>query len=616
MAANVWTCSPFAALLLNMRNILWLFLLCLFVSCNKDGEIIDRNPLAPRIILDSETGIYTVKVGHELTLSPDIENSDNAIYIWYLDGEIVGRDKELTMKWDEEGEFFLTFCVRTPGGKAEEELKIEVLELTPPIISLIIPSQGLKVVSGKDYVLTPTIQHDDLENFKIEWLRDGEIVSTDKSYSFNETKLGTYPITIHASNIDGETNREIIVEVVETLPYKATFPTPSYFRTSTDRYTFIGRTVYLTPDLEYFDNPTFEWTVNNVVVACTSQTFKLTPTEAGTYEVAVTVREKEVSTQTLSENVTSFAPSITAKVTVLCVSGKEADILRPKNGNSSNFQNRVFEWTPAPGQFIGETGIGGMTGNETTLETANAWAQDRLAKKNFVSLGGFGGYIIVGFDHSIVKTSNDYDFAIEGNAFNSQNGGSNEPGIVWVMQDVNGNGLPDDEWYELRGSETGKEGTIQNYSVTYYKPSAPKMNVDWTDSEGESGHIDYLQQYHHQDYYYPAWVHSDSYTLRGTRLSAKNRQDPNTGYWANEAYDWGYADNMGSDRLKGNDSEDGSGQRNGFKIANAMYPDGTPVDLKYIDFIKVQVGVNAKSGWLGEISTEVFSFQDYSMQNK
>lgn len=73
---------------------------------------------------------------------------------------------------------------------------------------------------------------------------------------------------------------------------------------------------------------------------------------------------------------------------------------------------------------------------------------------------------------------------------------------------------------------------------------------------------------------------------------------------------------MGSDRLKGNDSEDGSGQRNGFKISNAIYPDGSPVDLKYVDFIKVQVGVNAKSGWLGEISTEVFGFQDYSMLNQ
>lgn len=51
-----------------------------------------------------------------------------------------------------------------------------------------------------------------------------------------------------------------------------------------------------------------------------------------------------------------------------------------------------------------------------------------------------------------------YDFAIEGNAFD----GSSEPGIVWVMQDVNGNGLPDDTWYQLKGSEYGKEETMRD----------------------------------------------------------------------------------------------------------------------------------------------------------
>lgn len=69
----------------------------------------------------------------------------------------------------------------------------------------------------------------------------------------------------------------------------------------------------------------------------------------------------------------------------------------------------------------------------------------------------FRGYIIVGFDHSIPNSGNQYDFCVQGNAFD----GSSEPGIVWVMQDINGNGLPDDEWYELKGSEAGKEETIQ-----------------------------------------------------------------------------------------------------------------------------------------------------------
>ena len=61
------------------------------------------------------------------------------------------------------------------------------------------------------------------------------------------------------------------------------------------------------------------------------------------------------------------------------------------------------------------------------------------------------------------------------------------------------------------------------------------------------------------------------------------------------------------------DNANAAANANHFKISNAIDANGNKVDLKYIDFIKVQVGVNAKSGWLGEVSTEVFGFFDYSM---
>ena len=185
-----------------------------------------------------------------------------------------------------------------------------------------------------------------------------------------------------------------------------------------------------------------------------------------------------------------------------------------------------------------------------------------------------------------------------------------EPGIVWVMQDINGNGLPDDEWYELKGSEAGKEETIQNFEVTYYRPEGKKMDVQWISSDGRNGWVDYLSAYHTQDYYYPAWISENSYTLTGTCLAARNTQDSQTGYWDNQSYDWGYVDNFGNDQIEGGSTVDGSGQRNGFKISNAIHADGTEANLQYIDFIKIQCGVLAKSGWLGEVSTEVFSFED------
>lgn len=47
-----------------------------------------------------------------------------------------------------------------------------------------------------------------------------------------------------------------------------------------------------------------------------------------------------------------------------------------------------------------------------------------------------------------------------------------------------------------------------------------------------------------------------------------------------------------------------------FQNSNAVDKNGQPANLKYIDFIRVQTGVNAKAGWLGENSTEVFGFTD------
>lgn len=268
--------------------------------------------------------------------------------------------------------------------------------------------------------------------------------------------------------------------------------------------------------------------------------------------------------------------------------------------------SKVFEYTPAPGQFIGDSKAG-FTGQEFTAADAVSYAKKRMAEEKYISLGGFGGYVVVGFDHSI-DNSVGYDIAIGGNAFN----GSSEPGIVWVMQDENGDGEPNDTWYELRGSESGSATTLHNYSITYYRPTAAGQPVKWSDSEGEEGEIDYLAAYHKQESYYPQWVKEDSYTLSGTCLAARNYDSSGNGtMWVQPAYDWGYADNFSDEdhTLEG-------GNMNLFDIANAIDSEGKAKELKYIDFVKVQSAVNAKSGWLGELSTEVTGFYDYRLMIK
>ncbi len=597
-----------------MKKLYTLFLITVFLAgCNKDGQVEIDQPMTPQITLDSEDGIYTVKVGRELTIAPTVQYAENALFSWTLDGKLLSTEPTLTHTWSEAAEVYVMFTVQNENGKAEEELKVVVLEMAPPVISLALPSKGLKVLQNTDYIFTPDIQNSDLEEFRCEWLREGEVVSESVTYTFNEAELGTYTVVCHASNIDGETTKEITLEVVDELPYEVFFHTQSIFRTSTDRYVYIGTPIFLEPQLSYFDNPQFVWSVDGETVPdAVARMFRYTPTEAGEHIVRVTVSEAKQQAKQLTRNIIRAETAFTAEVKVTCVDAAQEDRYRPATGDSSPLWNKVWEYTPAPGQFVGEMKTGGFDGTETTQEAAVAYAEGRLKEKIWVSLGAFGGYIVVGFDHSIPKRATaegEYDFTIQGNAFD----GSSEPGIVWVMQDINKNGEPDDEWYELRGSDTDKEGTIQNYAVTYYRPAGKQMDVQWTDSEGKSGCIDYLITYHQQDYYYPAWIKSDTYTLYGTRLAPNNVQDPATGYWDNQSYGWGYVDNFSETDNLGGDVVDGSGQTNGFRIANAMYRDGTPVDLQYVDFIKVQTGVQVKSGWLGEVSTEVFSFSDLSV---
>lgn len=578
---------------------LFLFVLSgiISVSCNKDDVITGedvRPGNAPEIIIDSETGVYTVKKGREITIAPVFRNIDGGSVSWIMDGETVCRTEVYKTSFAETGEYYVTIVAENPNGKTEEEIRIDVVELTPPAVELKIPAEVLKVLVNTDYNFDPVYQFDDIDGFSVEWILDGKKVGTEKKYTFRADRIGRQTLTLKASNDDGVTEKSIEIEVVEKMPYTVEFP-KSYFAAETNiRYTFAGRQVLLVPRLKYFNSPEFSWTVDGVPVGCTSEAFGFTPSSPGSYEIVLTVTES------------GTGDCVTAKVTVECVAATEQSRYRAAVSASSPTQSDVFEYTAAPGQFIGDKQD--FTEPVTTRSEAREWAIKRLENRKSVSLGSFGGYIIVGFDHSIPAGRGDYDFAIEGNAYDT----SNEPGIVWVMQDVNGNGLPDDEWYELRGSESAQPGTLHDYSVTYFRPTAPRQNLVWTDSEGNSGIIP-VNTSHTQDSYFPAWITEPNYTLYGTRLLPHNSFNQVTGQWSNTPYGWGYADNLGSDTL-GGDGTTGAGQRNGFRISNAVMADGTPVRLQYVDFIKVQCGVLAVSGAIGEVSTEVFGFEDLSVK--
>ena len=531
--------------------------------------------MPPTISFDNGTGIYEVKAGRTITLKPIVDNAIDPVYCWKTGDKVAGSDSTYDFTSETIGYHFLTFSVKAKNGDDEEELRVEVLELLPPKVSLLVEDGFIRAVAGRDLRIEPVVQFG--ENASYRWLLDGLEVCTDPVYVFNKTELRDYNLTLCVTNDDGETCIDATIRVSE----------PSVLNIAFDADTItvsLGHACYLFPNIQYATSVTsYQWTVDGTPQPdAAGATFSFTPAAIGHYAVTVTGNDGE--------------NTAIASVTVSCIAAG-GNYYRPKQPESSASATTVFEFLPAPGQFVNE----GYTAN--TMPEAIAYAQERLESGAYVSLGGFGGYIVVGFDHSVDdKTDGDgYDFAVRGNSFT----GSSEPGIVWVMQDENGDGQPNDTWYELRGCETGKTTTIQQYAVTYYKPAESRQNVLWSDNLGNTGTVD-INSYHQQDAYYPLWVATDSYTLRGTRLESRNIQiSVNPEYWLNQDYEWGYADNFGQDL-----NLHLTGGYTSFKIENAINPDGTSAALQYIDFVKVQVGVNGKSGWLGEISTEVLGVSE------
>ncbi|HKK63003.1 MAG TPA: T9SS type A sorting domain-containing protein [Bacteroidales bacterium] len=268
----------------------------------------------------------------------------------------------------------------------------------------------------------------------------------------------------------------------------------------------------------------------------------------------------------------------------------------------SPFIHKVHEYVPAPGQHINHTAgspaaartiVGGVDGN--------------------VSLGAFGGYIVFSFDGPVQNDPGNpfgVDFTIFGNPLPAWA----EHGIVSVMPDDNKNGLPDDTWYELAGSDYFFSYTRKQYEVTYNNPGGSEAkDVSWTDNQGHSGSVLAGGYYSHS--LYPTQdsfpnIDQQSYTLSGTCLPDQvNRSNP--AQYSYPVKPFGYADNnpLGDapytlpDNPYSDTIENSGGDA--FDISWAVDADGNYVDLPSIDFVKVHTGVLANADWLGEVSTEI-----------
>ena len=285
------------------------------------------------------------------------------------------------------------------------------------------------------------------------------------------------------------------------------------------------------------------------------------------------------------------------------------------------YATRIIDFLPAPGQFVNSSESFNYAGASKLLGVdaeGNAVTPDPAA---MVSLGGFGGYIIFGFDQPVTNDPRHpygVDFTILGNSFEPwEKGWWCEPAAVQVMQDTNGNGIPDDgEWYELAGSDYWLSTTRRNITMTYHNPHYDsRYTVPWTTDDGQAGAL-LTNAYHNQPYWplpscYPGGTDADRLSYTGTMIMCSPDKRCPSYIEFDRAPAFGYADNRGvytSDLTKPlnpyRDDEHGKAS-DGFDLSWAVDKDGNYVELDHVDFIKVYTNGSFNAGWLGEWSAEV-----------
>lgn len=413
-----------------------------------------------------------------------------------------------------------------------------------------------------------------------------------RSLKYSRLLLLFFFATVMLTNCSDNDNTQPDKEQVENNEY------------NTPRFSVVS----LSSKVSVSADATYSWTVVNA----SSENYSLTnnsskealfaATEVGTYEFKVTINDKG---NTKTETVKVFVSAETKEL--------------------KSYIAKVFEFKPAPGQFVNDLPV---ANDGDTAERILTRANSYLTKKNgdLVSLGAFGGYIVFGFDHTIVNLKGKRDFRVLGNAFWAEanpnpdatmRGGSSEAGVIMVSYDKNKNGLPDDEWFEIEGGGHKMDKTISNYEITYHRPDPNKIPVPgggtgtvlftdieyiyWADNQGKSGYLAQNNAYNHSLDYWPKWLKDqETITFKGTRLPDNAVDESGTGsYFVQYAFLYGYADNAPN-------ADDDSG----IDINWATDKSGKKVELPGIDFVKVYNGLNQQAGWLGETSTEIMGATD------
>lgn len=282
---------------------------------------------------------------------------------------------------------------------------------------------------------------------------------------------------------------------------------------------------------------------------------------------------------------------------------------------SSEFAAEVIEYFPASGQWVNTTDFNNP---QKALGAPVGLSLDAPDNTSIVSLGAFGGRIVLKFDHTVMddpRNSMGLDAIVFGNGFwklINPHWRWQEPGNIEISRDVNGNGIADDIWYLIPGSHT-QYPSLNPTDISYHRTDPAYLPE-------EKSH------YPSPTYFpnYPDFVTFNHFIVPDE--IAGNYENPNYGISDDETV-WGYCDlsptapDVVGDGaiylIPDNPYKVGliveSGGGDAFDIADAIDPlTGEKANLDGFDFIRITSASDVFYSYpfLLEISTEVDAVSD------
>lgn len=301
----------------------------------------------------------------------------------------------------------------------------------------------------------------------------------------------------------------------------------------------------------------------------------------------------------------SGAYELTLNVTADGKKGSKKTIVNVTNDtkNYNPYITSIFDFNPAPGMFANDLYKVGFTKDDVVRTALGRINETSVGYQ--LDLGGFGGSIIVGFDHTVINAPGESDFKVYGGDLTDK-ANPPAPGLIYVAYDKNGNGKPDeDEWYEIIGSQHTKENTIKDFKITYHKKAAgvPVVVGGPNDMFSDREHIFcennqsetyYMPRSKTKKEYYPLWATQNTVTYEGIKLNVDfvTARPGQTTLWNYNAPEWGYANAVNPD----------------IDIDWAVDKNGNKVNLPGINFIKIVNCVSEPMGLCHQQSSMATKF--------